>query len=346
MVTEPTPPPNVDRLVLDQQEFRAQLGVLRRQVDQLVSLVQSQQQQLLDLTAAFAAVRSQVGQASQLEATVRLIKEVTDQLRAAQGELTGRIERLERLQGTETDQLRQAIGTIHRRLDEVGSTADLTRGRLDALAEAHRKQQESLAAVTKDVENWSDELSRIQGQLRAQPGLIQKVERDLAALRPEVMEVAAEQAAAANRIKALAEDLGRLSEAVEGFRQDRVLLDEARQAARELRNSFDILERRISGQEEGLQALGERMDRLEAGQRDLSHHLRNLEGELNHTRAQLKEALELNTRLTLAVLGLLENLTNLRIQHLQAELRQVREFAIRAREMGESGQSRSADEPA
>jgi len=200
--------------------------------------------------------------------------------------------------------------------------------------------------VAKDVENWSDEVSRMQSQLKAQPGLIQKVERDLAALRPEVMGVAAEQAATTNRLKALGEDIGRLNEAVEGLRQDLLLLDEARQGVRELRGSYELLERRLATQEEGLQALGERMDRLEAGQRDLHHYLRNLEAELNHTRVQLQQALELNTRLILAVLGLLENLTNLRIQHFQAELRQVREFTIRAREMGESGQTRPADEPA
>lgn len=345
MATEPTPP-NVDRLVLDHQEVRAQLGVLRRQVDQLTGLTQTHQQQLSDLSAAFAALRSQVGQTGQLEAAVRLVKEITDQLRTAQAELTGRIERLERLQGTEADQLRQAMATFQRRLDEVGSTAELARTRLEALAEAQRKQQESLAAVAKDVENWSDEVSRMQSQLKAQPGLIQKVERDLAALRPEVMEVAAEQAATTNRLKALGEDIGRLNEAVEGLRQDLLLLDEARQGVRELRGSYELLERRLATQEEGLQALGERMDRLEAGQRDLHHYLRNLEAELNHTRVQLQQALELNTRLILAVLGLLENLTNLRIQHFQAELRQVREFTIRAREMGESGQTRPADEPA
>ncbi len=340
MASEPTQPPaQVDRLLLDQQELRAQVGVFRRQVEQLINLTQTHQQQLADLAVGLAAVRQQVGQAAQLEAAVRLVREAAEQLRTAQADLAGRLERLERLQGAETDQLRQAVSGLQRRLDEVGSAADLARTRLDALAEAHRKQQDAVAALTKEVENWAAEVGRVQGQLRALPGLIQKVERDLTGLRPEVAEVAAEQAAATNRLKALAEDLGRLNEAVDGLRKEWALLDEARQGLRDLRGGFEVLERRLETQEEALRGLNERVDRVEAGQRDLAHHLRNLEAELGRTRTQLEQALELNGRLILSVLGLLENLVNFRLQNLQGELRQIREFTIRAKE------ARPTDEP-
>ncbi len=340
MATEPTQPPaNVDRFLLDQQEFRAQFGVFRRQVEQLVSLIQSHQQQLSDLTVGLAAVRQQVGQSIQLEGAVRILQELADQLRTAQADLTARLDRLERLQGTETDQLRQGLSALQRRLDELGTAADLARTRLDALAEAHRKQQDALATVTKNVENWAEEVSRIQGQLRALPGLIQNLERDLAGLRPQVTDLAAEHSTTANRLKAVAEDLGRLDDAVDGLRQEWALFDEARQTLRDLRASFDVLERRTGGQEEALRGLTERVDRVELGQRDLAHHLRNLEAELGRARTRLEQALELNSRLIISILGLLENLVNLRLQSLQGELRQIREFTIRAKE------ARPADEP-
>ncbi|MER3397038.1 MAG: hypothetical protein C4315_12160 [Chloroflexota bacterium] len=340
MATGPTQPhSNVDRFLLDQQELRAQFGVFRRQVEQLVSLTQTHQRQLSDLTVGLAAVRQQAEQAVQLEGTVRILQELADQLRTAQADLAARLERLERLHGTETDQLRQGLSALQRRLDELGAAADLARSRLDALAEAHRKQQEAVATITKNVENWAEEVGRIQGQLRTLPGLIHNLERDLAGLRPQVADLAAEHSTTANRLKAMAEDLGRLNDAVDGLRQDWALFDDARQTLRDLRTSFDVLERWTRGQEEALRGLTERIDRVELGQRDLAHHLRNLEAELSRARTQLEQALELNGRLIISTLGLLENLVNLRLQSLQGELRQIREFTIRAKE------TRPADEP-
>lgn len=252
----------------EQRQAKGQYNKLQQLLDQLQAQVWDQGERLRSTEDLSSASNGHLSRITRLEDEARLLHDFATRLENMLTDVSEKNAEIQRLLQLELDRERQERGDIHKKMDCLADSLEKMNGRVQALDEALRRQQEPVIKLQQNVSDLMQQGESAEARIGQSGEQHKRWGNEISRISREIESVHEQNAVILERLRLLAEQPKRLEEQMAA-----VLAEEA--ARRSLEQGLDLekaerdrLERNLGEME---QTVGQHGELLEQNARFMTH---------------------------------------------------------------------------